>query len=104
MSDINLVVSGDVITSVRANQVKSYIDLVENPMIENKTGVDLSGISGAKNRVLSLAATPERLGLVFCGGQNLTPVTDFSISGANITFLNNVTNSMSINVLYFSLL
>lgn len=88
--------------AVTAAQMKSAYDGIVVPVPESKTGADCSGASGDKDRVLTLASTPSTMFLVSVGGQVIYETSDYTRSGADITFLNNVLNSMGIVVLYFT--
>jgi hypothetical protein len=60
----------------------------------NYTGTDCTGSDGATNRVLTQANA-----LIITVGQNtLQPITDYTISGNDITFLVNIYNDMKITI------
>ena len=87
--------------SVTAAQMKSAYDGIIVPQVENKSGSDCSGSDGEVNRILTLANVPNTLFLVSVGGQVLFQDTDFTISGADITFLGKVWDTPKILIIYF---
>ncbi len=88
--------------TVTIAQMKSAYDGLIIPVPETKLGSDCSGDSGDENRVLTLNATPSTLFLVCVGGQVLFQDTDYTISGANITFLGKIFNTPKILIIYFT--
>lgn len=96
-------VVGSFIVKYRVNLINTYLDMAELSRIENKLGSDCSGVSGTINRVLTLTELPDTLGFVSMGGQVLYENIDYTISGKEITFLNNVLDSFKILVMYFVL-
>jgi len=88
--------------SVTAAQMKAAYDGIIVPQVETKSGSDCSGNDGDTNRVLTLSNTPNTLFLVSVGGQVLYEGTDFTISGADITFLRKLWDSPKILILYFT--
>lgn len=75
------------------------------PTIENKTGADCTGVHGANNRTLDLAAlaTDE---LIIAQSSPLYPTQDYTkatVGGVSrITFLNKVYDEFFIRVLYWT--
>ena len=67
---------------------------------ESKSGSDLSGTDGTTNRTLTLAATPSFVIHIFVSNAALQLTTDYTRSGAVITFLNAVFNDQNIEVVY----
>ena len=88
--------------TVTVAQMKSAYDGIVVPNVNNKSGSDCSGIDNAKNRVLTLDAIPTTIFLISYGGQVLTLTNDYTVLGANITFLNNVNNNANILAIYFT--
>ena len=74
---------------------------------DKKTGTNCSGSDGAKNRVLTLSNTnTTQQVIVMVAGAFLAEDTDYTVthnsSSSTVTFLNNLKNSMKIEVLYWS--
>jgi len=66
--------------------------------VENKAGSDCTGTDGAKNRTVALSSTPSEQ-VVFLNGLQLTETSQYTISGATITFLEDVWDDMKISVI-----
>lgn len=67
--------------------------------IERKKGSDADGNSGNTNRKLTLAQAPNNL-LVHLNGQLLTLTEDYTVSGADVTFLGAIDNDDFITAHY----
>jgi len=67
---------------------------------DRKDGSDATGSDGDTNRVLTLSATPSFMIHIFVGGAPLHHTDDYTVSGADVTFLNALFNSQKIEVVY----
>lgn len=67
---------------------------------DRKNGSDCTGQDGATNRVLALSATPNFIISVEVQGRVLHNTNEYTLSGANLTFLGNIDNSDVIEVIF----
>ena len=80
----------------RVNSVTATVSFTAQSFV----GSDCSGSDGAKNRVLTLSATPTAIVTVIVSNAALMRTVDYTPSGASITFLNELDNDQTGEVLY----
>lgn len=74
------------------------------PREENINGSDLSGSNAAKNRTYTLAySNPSSTGMsITVQGAALHPTSDFTLSGATLTFVNEIFDADVIRIVYYT--